>query len=346
MLGLMVLFGNADWGADLATLQPELFPTLAWITEPVFRAQLLSQEAASGAGLVIIESIKLLLILLAPFVAFALIIHWLERVSQRRLAERFGWRSVLWTGWLGTPIHELSHALMCRVFQHRVDEIALFEPDEESGRLGYVRHSFQAGNWYHELGNFFIGIAPLLGGSIVLAILLWMFYPEAAQTAIESAQTGATSASSASGDLMKEIELLEDSLEIGGGVGSVSSQTDSIQQMVNVVTSMCGKILEFQNLATVRFWVFIYLVLCVGSHMAPSWSDYHGATRGVFIFGGIVFAGVFLLALAGTDSTKMVDGMITTMGPLFAVLGLAVLLVGISTAIVYLFTALIPLRRI
>ena len=79
--------------------------------------------------------------------------------------------------------------------------------------------------------------------------------------------------------------------------------------------------------------------------MAPSRSDYDGASRGVFIFGGIAFAGVFLLVLLGVDSKQMVELMVTTMGPLFAVLGLAVLLVGMSTAIVYLFTVPIPLRR-
>ena len=341
-MGLLDLFRYADSVA----LAAGVLPCFTWLAGPSVQAQLLGQDGASGAGLIIIESVKLLLILLAPFVAFALIIHWFEKVSQRRLVERFGWRSVLWTGWLGTPIHELSHALMCRVFQHRVDEIALFEPDEESGRLGYVRHSFKVGNWFQELGNLFIGIAPLLGGSVVLAVLLWMFYPEAANTAIDSAQTGAVTASSTSDDLMTEIDMLGDSMGRDADAPvETSSQTGSLQQMVNVVTSMSGKILAIQNLATVRFWVFIYLVLCVGSHMAPSWSDYHGASRGVFIFGGIVFAGVFLLALAGTDSNKMVDGMIMTMGPLFAVLGLAVLLVGISTAIVYLITALIPLRR-
>ena len=75
-----------------------------------------------------IETIKLLAILLAPFALFAIVIHLLERLIQTRLAERFGWNSVLCTGWLGTPIHELSHALMCRVFHHKIDEIALFEP--------------------------------------------------------------------------------------------------------------------------------------------------------------------------------------------------------------------------
>jgi hypothetical protein len=265
-----------------------------------------------GFGSVLVESLKLLLILLAPFIAFATIIHWFEMITQRRLAERFGWKSVLWTGWLGTPIHELSHAFMCRVFQHRVDEIALFEPDRESGRLGYVKHSFRTGNWYQELGNLFIGIAPLLGGSIVLAILLWIFYPDAANSAIE-------------------LTRAED------GLGA-------IEKLFSIVSNLVGSILAIGNFATVRFWTFIYLVLCVGSHMAPSGSDYRGASRGVYLFGGITIALVLILAFAGVDSERMVSGMVGTFGPLFAIFGLTIVLCGIATVIVWLITSFIPRR--
>ena len=129
---------------------------------------------ADGFASIVTDALAMIATLLAPFVAFALVIHWFERITQQRLAERFGWRSVMWTGWLGTPIHELSHAAMCVLFRHRVDDIALFEPDRESGRLGYVKHSFRRGNWFEEIGNLFIGIAPLIGGSIALAALLML----------------------------------------------------------------------------------------------------------------------------------------------------------------------------
>jgi len=291
----------------VAQAQAMPVPMGQWLNDVFSSPPLLVGE---GFGAVMLESLKLLLILLAPFVAFAIVIHWFEGITQRRLAERFGWKSVLWTGWLGTPIHELSHAFMCRVFQHRVDEIALFEPDRESGRLGYVKHSFQTGNWYQELGNLFIGIAPLLGGSIVLAILLWLFYPEAAHSAIESTRA-------------------ED------GLGAM-------EKMVTIVTALVGSIVSIGNLATIRFWTFIYLVLCVGSHMAPSGSDYRGASRGVYVFGGFAIAAVLLMAIAGIDSGKMVSGMVATFGPLFAIFGLTIVLCGIATVIVWLITSFIP----
>ena len=257
-----------------------------------------------------LETLKLLLIVLAPFVAFAIVIHWIEMITERRLAERFGWKSVLWTGWLGTPIHELSHAFMCWVFRHKIKEIALFEPDQKSGRLGFVRHSFDPRNRFQRVGNFFIGIAPLIGGSIGLALLLWMFYPEAARTALE--------------------------------LTGQDAEGDAIQKSIGIATTIFGNVINVQNFFTPRFWVFIYLVLCVGTHMAPSPTDYEGAWNGVFIFGAVLIAGVFLLALAGVDSDRMVNTMVGAMGPLFAILGLAVVLCSVAAVIVYAITSFLP----
>lgn len=267
-----------------------------------------------GQGVIslFVESFKLFLILLAPFVAFTVLIHWFEYLTQRRMSERLGWKSVLWTGWLGTPVHEISHVFMCRVFGHRIDDVALFEPDRDSGRLGYVRHSFEAGNWFQEMGNLFIGIAPLMGGSAVLAILLWLFYPEAASNAAESAR--------------------------------LNSADSSLLQVRDSVVAVVTNIVTISNVATVRFWTFIYLVLCVGSHMAPSRCDYQGASRGVIWVGGILLISVFLLACAGVNGQQMINGMIGIMGPLFAVLGLAILLCGLTTTVVFSLTAFMPVR--
>ena len=268
---------------------------------------------ADGFATVVTEALTMIAMFLAPFVVFALIIHWLEGVTQRQLASRFGWHSVLWTGWLGTPIHELSHVAMCVLFRHRVDEVALFEPDRGSGRLGYVRHSFRSGNWFEEIGNLFVGIAPLLGGSLALAVLLWLFYPSAAVAAIETTQAVAQS----------------------GGI---------VDQTWRVATQFAGEILSLKNLGTVRFWIFLYLVLCVGSHMAPSSSDYQGASRGVLLAGGLLLGVTLLLAFAGVELNRVIAAFVGAAGPLFAILGLTVLLCGVSTAVVYLLTSLIPQR--
>ena len=148
-----------------------MFPGLERLriaTEPLDLYGLLAATAtefhwSSRVGQVVMSLGRQLLWVVLPLVLFAAMFHLIEAVVQRRLVERFGWKAALWTGWIGTPIHETSHAILCWVFGHQIDAIALFEPDSREGRLGYVRHSYQRGDWWQEAGNLFIGLAPLAG---------------------------------------------------------------------------------------------------------------------------------------------------------------------------------------
>lgn len=302
----------------------------------------------------ILNALQLLLIIVTPFVLFTLIIHRIERFTQHRLAVRFGWKSILWTGWLGTPIHELSHVAMCIVFRHRIDDVALFEPDVNSGRLGYVRHSFTKSNWFERLGNVFIGLAPLAGGAIALTILLVMFYPAAVQNAIND----------------QRVELIQDhrdghATQPGHQIttppatfvspsrrthvmNDSNSMNDSITNFFNATAtatrSLFAEIFNQRNVQTKRFWCFLYLTLCVGSHMAPSRSDYDGARHGAMLLGGIVFATVLTVSVLGIDSVAASIWIMNVISPILAVMVLAVILCAIAAALVYLITFLFPVR--
>jgi len=80
----------------------------------------------------------------------------------------------LTTGIVGTPIHELSHAVMVKLFGMRIVEMALYKPDPQSNSLGYVNYSYQTGSLKHGIGRFFVGIAPLIGGGLAVYGLLWV----------------------------------------------------------------------------------------------------------------------------------------------------------------------------
>jgi len=259
-------------------------------------------------------TLQLLLMLAIPLLVFAWIIHQIERLTQRRLAERFGWRSIMWTGWLGTPIHELSHAAMCVAFRHRIDEISLFEPDEEAGRLGYVRHSFRHGNKFEELGNLFIGIAPLIGGSLALSVLLWMFYPEAASQAIQQA----TSAE--------------------------AIHATPLERLIAMTTGLCRHIFSPQHVGSGRFLGFLYLVLCIGSHMAPSRSDYAGAQRGLWIFLAMIAVTALLLAFVLQHNPQFALWLVAAISALLSLLILTVILCAAASAAVHVVTHLFPVR--
>ena len=267
---------------------------------------------------IISQTFWLLLVLVAPFVVFTLLIHFLERLIQMRLASRFGWKSVLWTGWLGTPIHELSHAILCKVFRHKILEMELFEPDVRSGRLGFVRHSWNTGNWFEEVGNFFIGLAPLVGGSMALGGLLWFFYPDAVSNIFSSS---------------------------GFGNGAEVTGDSSVTSMIfGSAKSLVGDLLSPAHLFTWQFWLFTYLVLCVGSHMAPSRSDYDGASRGVSMVVFAVIGCLLLISLLGFETDRVVETMLRFLSPIFGLQMIVIVICALATIVVHVLTAFFPER--
>ena len=259
----------------------------------------------------LVDYLLLLAVLLLPAVLFALAIHALEHLIQGRLARQFGWRAVLWTGWLGTPVHEFSHAIACWIFQHRVDEIRLFDPDLEEGRLGYVRHRDRRGNLYQEIGNVFIGTAPLLGGSLVLVLLTWLFYPAAIRTALDH-----------SGDL------------------EFTSLTDSVGQLFQAASSSLGVILDPGNLLRPRFWAFCYFVLCIGSHMAPSRTDYAGSLRGAALLLALLAIASIGISAAGGSPHLIAWSLLQAIAPLWGVALLALAICCLAAVVVVALTAL------
>jgi hypothetical protein len=79
---------------------------------------------------------------------------------------------------VGTPVHELGHAIMCVLFTHKITEMRLLLlPGHPSGTLGYVSHCYHPKNLWARLGNLFIGIGPILSGLGVMILVLWLCFP-------------------------------------------------------------------------------------------------------------------------------------------------------------------------
>ncbi len=102
----------------------------------------------------------------------------LQKLFILLIGNTVGYRAILLTATVGTPIHELGHAVMCVLFGHTIEEISLYNPDPKNGMLGYVKHSYNPKNIYHQLGNFLIGLGPLLSGvGCMIGILFLCFNP-------------------------------------------------------------------------------------------------------------------------------------------------------------------------
>ena len=91
-------------------------------------------------------------ILLCGFVVWAC-----QRLFIRLLGHS-GYRATVASSVIGTPIHELGHAVMCLLFGHKIQKLVLWQPHHTDGAFGYVKHSYNARNLYQRMGTLFIGV--------------------------------------------------------------------------------------------------------------------------------------------------------------------------------------------
>ncbi len=178
-------------------------------------------------------------------------------LSQRAfcaLMGRKGYKILLVTGIVGTPVHELSHAIMCILFGHKIQAMRLYQPNDEEGTLGYVHHSYNERSLYQKIGNFFIGIAPILGGSGVLFLLMHLLVPE----------------------VFEELQVL---LE-----GFASGFVDfAVKDYFSLFGEVLKTLFDGGNLSNGLWWVFILLALMISSHMVLSGADIKNGLRGFLV---------------------------------------------------------------
>jgi hypothetical protein len=209
---------------------------------------------------------------------------------------------------IGTPIHELGHAFFCLIFGHKIEEMRLFQPSPD-GTLGYVNHRYNRKNLYHQIGNFFIGIGPILFGSIVILLAAYLLIGK-----------GVFAQNKLSAEMLmnKPAQALEEAMK---GLGNSFSV-----------------LFKAENFANWKFYVFLYLVFAIGNSITLSPPDLTGAGIGFLYFLLFLFllnlatqwAGDFIsrgAAVLGSYMTVFVSAMVVA---LFLNLGAAVLLLVLS----------------
>lgn len=213
-----------------------------------------------------IISLQQIFVLIGPGLLFALLMNYLASYVQKRSFLLMGRTIYLGLfGWLGTMIHELGHAVFCVIFRHRINKMKLFSINPTSDNLGYVNHSYNPKSIYQSIGNFFIGIGPILFGSVVIYGLSRLLL---------------------SPDILQSIEALQIQ-STNTGVWEYSLQ--AIVSIVNGVRAMYIVLFTGENLTNWRFYLFLYVVFCIGSSITLSPADMKGAGRGLAAFIGMLF---------------------------------------------------------
>lgn len=251
---------------------------------------------------IILNILLQLLFTVGAIIIFGLIIGLCNMLVYKMLGHG-GHALVIATGIIGTPIHELSHAAACVLFGHKITAMRLFDPSNENGVLGYVRHSYNKKNIYHVIGNFFIGVAPILIGSLILIFLEWLL----ARYSFNSAMTA---------------------------IAQINPN-EFFQTTFGALWQMLKSFFSVQSLTSWSWWLFILLGLPLALHMDLSPADIKGAIPGFAVICGISIVINIIVGLISLNASNTMTYGIAVAG----VYIVGTLLITLIMALIWVFIA-------
>lgn len=208
-----------------------------------------------------------------------LILGLLENRANFYIQGAFGRKGILVTAWIGTPIHELGHLLMCYIFRHKITKLKLFSLKAKDGTLGYVNHRWNSKSLYQNIGNFFIGMGPIFSGTAALIIGMHLLLPK--------------SFSRVAGYLTLE---------------PAQPNQYILAKIFTLTAGLFKSIFSVQNLLSLNFWIYFALAIAISSHIALSKEDLKGAGRGLItIFTFILLVNLVALVLNANFSGLFAD---------------------------------------
>ena len=223
-------------------------------------------------------------------------------LCNRRFYSNFGDKSRIVcyiTGFIGTPVHELSHALFCLIFGHKIVKIKLFQINAEDGTLGYVQHTYNPKNIYHKIGNFFIGVAPIIVISALLYLFAYLIMPA----------------------------TLSDITMLAGSISFANGATDFFYTIYQVLYAF------FTAATTWQWWVFVIVGMFFALHMTLSGADIKGALSGLlFVLSCLLIIDV-ILGLIGESALASFDDVMFRIGAVLDIFLLLALIISIMAYI-------------
>ena len=212
-----------------------------------------------------------LVVSLLPLVLFVVIQNVLSFCFINRvLNNSFSRTAYFLTAAIGVPVHELSHAIVAKVFSHKVLKVQFFQFSPNHGRLGFVEHQWQVHSIYQTSGLFFIGIAPLLGAGALICLLTFYIQPHFFELASHL--------------------VVSSSFEWQNEYSSLSSFIQTSLGLVMIV---------FESNKDSLFYYWLAIVSVIAFFSTPSAADMRNALRGAVVFFTVLFA-LFLLLPANS----------------------------------------------
>lgn len=253
-----------------------------------------------------------LVILLGPGLALAFVMHILAGFIAKKACRIIGRNTFLTLfGWLGTIVHESGHALFCLLFGHRITAIKWFDLTGSDGSLGYVKHSYDRNSLYQRIGHFFIGIGPILLGTVVIYhASRYLLGPEVFASIRDNADSSMQVSKHSFAGLAKSVGH-------------------------NCLT-IFSVIMTRNNLTNWKFYAFLYLTFSVGSSITLSPQDIKGALSGFFTLAGLLLAFNVATNWMGIVPKSVFRGLSSSYSFFYAGMFLAILLNAMVAAVLLL----------
>ena len=229
-----------------------------------------------------------------------------------RLCGRNAHKVCIALGFIGTPVHECGHALMCLLFGHKITEMVLFQPSSENGVLGYVTHSYDRRNVYQVVGNFFIAIGPAILGTGILVLMMFLL----------------------------QRPVFDDIMYMIGSLTADPSFTPEGMLLfyVDIVAGTFRALFAVDRLMDPLWWLYLLISLSIAIHMGLSDADIKNGIVGLLAGMGVLFVlNIILVLIGGAVLDGFNAALQTASGWAFSFLSVSLLL---SAAIV-LITALL-----
>lgn len=226
--------------------------------------------------------IRITLYPLAPIV-ICWLIAWGCLHLYVRLLERGGYQLRMAASVIGTPVHELGHAMMCPLFGHKIVRLVLWQHGTGDGYQGYVSHSHDHGNLYQRVGCLFISLGPVFSGMAVLSLLLMIFFPNTWSTHISSV-----------------VSLVEEDASVLAGIFSGLRMIPDLLAELTCSPAALGRI------------AVILVMLSVSLRINLSPQDIEGAVYGLPPYLMVTLAVTLIVTLLGRTVSAAVVGALET----------------------------------
>ncbi|MBI5037133.1 MAG: hypothetical protein HZC01_00270 [Candidatus Kerfeldbacteria bacterium] len=211
-----------------------------------------------------------------PLVLQLLVLYGVSQAIDRLVLRYLGRGWYLALTWPGVVVHELSHFVGCIITFTRVTRVELFHP--HGNTLGMVEH-VQTRN---PIKNIIISIAPLFG----VTFIMWLLTRWAMPTFYHD-QLGVVRGA------LQDADTYSHFFSLSGAF--ISQYWDSLTELLSVI--------DFGQWQT---YLFLYLMITLSSHAAPSNVDLKHTYFGVAGLGILFFLLILIDRWLQTQATWIV----------------------------------------